>query len=235
MGGEAIQALRRRIAELDQLRVSSINPAWTMRRAQLLLARKRAELEDFIDRGQQCRHRSDGTTTTPDNPPWLKALAEVRIQGDAGRLVPRACAGDPSLRSTNMLKRRWVTGVTFSTSRMGLGVVGATTFREGRVSRGRSPVLLGRKQEDQRKRQRSDDRGGPCPYREAPSAALGAPAGKIHRTDRSSRQQYEEDVGVKGKDNVGTHISEKAPILHCAKCNTELPAQKQLLKRLSLS
>jgi hypothetical protein len=29
-----------------------------------LLARKRAELEDFINRGQRCQHRSTGTTTT---------------------------------------------------------------------------------------------------------------------------------------------------------------------------
>jgi len=33
-------------------------------RAQLLLSRKRAELEDFINRGQRCQHRSNGTTAT---------------------------------------------------------------------------------------------------------------------------------------------------------------------------
>ena len=61
---ETIEALRRRITELDQLvrqlNQSGLNNA----RAQLLLARKRAELEDFINRGQRCQHRSTGTTTT---------------------------------------------------------------------------------------------------------------------------------------------------------------------------
>ena len=61
---EAIQALRRRIGELDrlvrQLNQSGLDNA----RAQLLLARKRAELEDFNNRGQRCQDRSNGTTTT---------------------------------------------------------------------------------------------------------------------------------------------------------------------------
>jgi hypothetical protein len=61
---ETIQALRRRITELDQL-VRRLNQSGLdSARAQLLLARKRAELEDFINRGQQCQHRSTGTITT---------------------------------------------------------------------------------------------------------------------------------------------------------------------------
>jgi Mg2+ and Co2+ transporter CorA len=61
---ETIQDLRRRIGELDQL-VRQLNQSGLDNaRAQLLLARKRAELEDFINRGQRCRDRSTGTTTT---------------------------------------------------------------------------------------------------------------------------------------------------------------------------
>ena len=61
---ETIQALRRRIAELDQLTRQLDQSGLDNARAQLLLSRKRAELEDFINRGQRCQHRSDGTTTT---------------------------------------------------------------------------------------------------------------------------------------------------------------------------
>jgi hypothetical protein len=60
---EAIQVLRRRIAELDQLARRLDQSGLDNARAQLLLSRKRAELEDFINRGQRCQHRSDGTTT----------------------------------------------------------------------------------------------------------------------------------------------------------------------------
>src|SRR5215207_9052385 len=61
---EKIQGLRRRIGELDQL-VRQLNQSGLDNaRAQLLLARKRAELEDFINRGQRCQDRSNGTTTT---------------------------------------------------------------------------------------------------------------------------------------------------------------------------
>ena len=64
MSGDPAQVLRRRIAELDrlarQLNQSGLDDA----RAQLLLSRKRAELEDFINRGQRCQDRSDGTITT---------------------------------------------------------------------------------------------------------------------------------------------------------------------------
>jgi hypothetical protein len=64
VSGETIEALRRRIIELDQL-VRQLNQSGLDNaRAQLLLARKRAELEDFINRGQRCQHRSVGTTTT---------------------------------------------------------------------------------------------------------------------------------------------------------------------------
>ena len=61
---EAIQALRRRIGELDQLARRLDQSGLDNARAQLLLSRKRAELEDFINRGQRCQDRSDGTTTT---------------------------------------------------------------------------------------------------------------------------------------------------------------------------
>src|SRR5438093_3728594 len=61
---EEIQALRRRIGELDQLARRLDQSGLDNARAQLLLSRKRAELEDFISRGQRCQHRSDGTTTT---------------------------------------------------------------------------------------------------------------------------------------------------------------------------
>jgi len=61
---ETIQALRRRIAELDQLARRLDQSGLDNARAQLLLSRKRAELEDFINRGQRCQDRSDGTTTT---------------------------------------------------------------------------------------------------------------------------------------------------------------------------
>ena len=64
MSDDPAQVLRRRIAELDrlarQLNQSGLDDA----RAQLLLSRKRAELEDFINRGQRCQDRSDGTITT---------------------------------------------------------------------------------------------------------------------------------------------------------------------------
>jgi hypothetical protein len=62
---QAIQTLRRRIAELDRLARQLDQSGLDNARAQLLLSRKRAELEDFINRGQQCQHRSDGTTMTP--------------------------------------------------------------------------------------------------------------------------------------------------------------------------
>ena len=61
---ETIQALRRRIGELDQLARRLDQSGLDNARAQLLLSRKRAELEDFINRGQRCQHRSDGTTVT---------------------------------------------------------------------------------------------------------------------------------------------------------------------------
>jgi hypothetical protein len=61
---ETIQGLRRRITELDQLVRQFNQSGLDNARAQLLLARKRAELEDFINRGQRCQHHSNGTTTT---------------------------------------------------------------------------------------------------------------------------------------------------------------------------
>jgi hypothetical protein len=61
---DAVESLRRRIGELDQLARRLDQSGLDNARAQLLLARKRAELEDFINRGPRCQHRSDGTTTT---------------------------------------------------------------------------------------------------------------------------------------------------------------------------
>ena len=59
-----IQTLRGQLVELGsavrQLNQSGLDSAT----AQLLLSRKRAELEDFINRGPRCQHRFDGTTTT---------------------------------------------------------------------------------------------------------------------------------------------------------------------------
>ncbi|NOJ44297.1 hypothetical protein [Bradyrhizobium australiense] len=60
MSDDPIEALRRRIAELDQLARQLNQSGLDNARAQLLLARKRAELEDFINRGRQCQDRSDG-------------------------------------------------------------------------------------------------------------------------------------------------------------------------------
>ena len=64
MSDETIQGLRRRIGELDQL-VRQLNQSGLDNaRAQLLLARKRAELEDFINRGQ----RSNSPSRRPPLP-----------------------------------------------------------------------------------------------------------------------------------------------------------------------
>ena len=61
---DPVATLHRQIIELEavarQLSQAGLNSA----RAQLLLSRKRAELEDFINRGQRCQHRSNGTTAT---------------------------------------------------------------------------------------------------------------------------------------------------------------------------
>ena len=64
MSDDTIEALRRRIAELDRLARQLSQSGLDNARAQLLLSRKRAELEDFINRGQRCQDRSDGTITT---------------------------------------------------------------------------------------------------------------------------------------------------------------------------
>ena len=61
---DTLQALRRQIAELGSVTRRLNQSGMDSARAQLLLARKRAELEDFINRGQRCQDRSDGTTTT---------------------------------------------------------------------------------------------------------------------------------------------------------------------------
>ncbi|MDE5453333.1 hypothetical protein GWE18_10725 [Bradyrhizobium sp. CSA112] len=64
MSDDPIQSLRQRIVELDKLMRQLDHSGLDNARAQLLLARMRAELKDFIDRGQLCPDRSDGTTPT---------------------------------------------------------------------------------------------------------------------------------------------------------------------------
>lgn len=52
MSDDTIHSLRRRIGELNQLARRLDQSGLDNARAQLLLARKRAELEDFINRGR---------------------------------------------------------------------------------------------------------------------------------------------------------------------------------------
>ena len=61
---DRIQTLRRQVVELDSVARRLNQSGLDSARAQLLLSRKRAELEDFINRGQRCQDRSDGTITT---------------------------------------------------------------------------------------------------------------------------------------------------------------------------
>ena len=114
------EALRRRIGELDPLARQLGQSGLDNARAQLLPSRKRAELEDFINRGQRCQHRSDGTTTTRTTPPWIKALAEVRIQatreGWCHAHVQAIIVAIDQYAEAALGNR-----VIFSTSRMGLG------------------------------------------------------------------------------------------------------------------
>jgi hypothetical protein len=64
MNDDPAEALRRRIIELDLLARRLDQSGLDNARVQLLLARKRAELEDFINRGRGCQDRSTGTITT---------------------------------------------------------------------------------------------------------------------------------------------------------------------------
>lgn len=64
MGDDPAEALRRRIVELDQLARRLDQSGLDNAQAQLLLARKRAELDDFISRGRGCQESSTGTITT---------------------------------------------------------------------------------------------------------------------------------------------------------------------------
>lgn len=64
MVDDPAEALRRRIVELDRLVRRLDQSGLDNARAQLLLARKRAEWEDFINRGRGCQDRSIGTITT---------------------------------------------------------------------------------------------------------------------------------------------------------------------------
>jgi hypothetical protein len=53
-----------------------------------------------------------------------------------------------------------------------------------------------RKQEHERKRQRTDDRGNPSPDFEAAPSTFSNPAGKKYRKDRTGHQQCEGHVGA---------------------------------------
>ena len=64
MCDDQAQTLRRQLVELDQVARQLNQSGLDSARAQLLLSRKRAELEDFINRGQRCQDRSNGTTAT---------------------------------------------------------------------------------------------------------------------------------------------------------------------------
>ena len=64
MSDDAIQTLRRQIVELQAVARQLDQAGLGSARAQLLLSRKRAELEDFINRGQRCQDHSNGTTAT---------------------------------------------------------------------------------------------------------------------------------------------------------------------------
>jgi hypothetical protein len=61
---DTVQILRRQLAELESVARQLNQVGLDSARAQLLLSRKRAELEDFINRGQRCQDRSNGTTAT---------------------------------------------------------------------------------------------------------------------------------------------------------------------------
>jgi hypothetical protein len=61
---DPVRALRRQIVELEAVARQLSQAGLDSARAQLLLSRKRAELEDFINRGQRCQRRSNGTTAT---------------------------------------------------------------------------------------------------------------------------------------------------------------------------
>ena len=64
MSDDPVATLRRQIAELEAVARQLGQAGLGSARAQLMLSRKRAELEDFINRGQRCQHRSNGTTAT---------------------------------------------------------------------------------------------------------------------------------------------------------------------------
>ena len=77
MTGRKIQTLRRRLASWARFRPahqSGLDSAT----AQLLLSRKRAELEDLMKRGRAMPEPLKWYDHNADNPPWIKALAEVR-------------------------------------------------------------------------------------------------------------------------------------------------------------
>lgn len=64
MCDDRVEAMRRELAELGSVARRLDQSGLDSARAQLLLVRKRAELEDLINRGRQCQDRSNGTTTT---------------------------------------------------------------------------------------------------------------------------------------------------------------------------
>ena len=64
-----------------------------------------------------------------DNPPWIKALAEVRIQATREGWC-HAHVQAIIVAIDQYAEAALGTGVIFSTSRMGLGVAGAITCRD---------------------------------------------------------------------------------------------------------
>jgi hypothetical protein len=70
----------------------------------------------------------------------------------------------------------------------------------------------------QRKCERPDNRSNPRPNFEAASSTFSNSTGKIHRADRSDRQQCEENVAVEGND-VGAHL---CTLQCCLGCNVSL-------------
>jgi hypothetical protein len=65
-----------------------------------------------------------------DNPPWINALAEVRIQATREGWC-HAHVQAIIVRSINTPRRRWATGVTFSTGRMGSAGEGGMMCLDG--------------------------------------------------------------------------------------------------------
>lgn len=64
MSDDRVQTLRRQIVELGSVASHLSQSGLDSVRVQLLLSRKRAELDDFINGSQRCQDHSSGATTT---------------------------------------------------------------------------------------------------------------------------------------------------------------------------